>query len=368
MLVLAMMACASGQFHVAADGVERAADRTANSGVRDSGSTDTDTPPPPPLELCINEFMADNEAVVADETGAYADWVELHNPGDTAVSLDGWAVGDKAQDRPKTKVSDGLAVPAGGYLLLWADGLVDLLGAHVAATLASAGGTVTLYAPDGRGSEVTYGAVPPDFSVARVPDCCVGEGCFSTSFRGTPGASNVALPEDVEVAIPRGSTWRYYDQGAAPAGWNAAGFDDSLWAAGPGPLGYGDAYQVTALGFGPDENNKFLTSYYRAAVELRAVAAVTEAYVNLLRDDGAVVYVNGAELVRVNMAPGDVTDTTLASVSTSGVNEEAYWRYDIDPATLVEGANTIAVEVHQASVASSDLGFDLELVAERPAR
>lgn len=343
-------------------------DADTDTSTGDTGPVDTGTPPPPPLELCINEFMPGNASVVADETGAFPDWIELHNPGSVAVSLDGWAVGDQPNERPKTKVPDGLGVAPGGFVLLWADGLTDLAGAHLAATLASAGGTVTLYAPDGRGSEVTYAEVPPDFSVARVTDCCEGEGCFSTPFHGTPGGTNAPLPEEVETAIPRGSVWHYFDQGAAVAGWNAVGFDDSAWPSGPGPLGYGDTYQITTLGYGPDPENKYMTTNYRATVDLHAAAAITEAYVNLNRDDGAIVYVNGTEVVRVNMPDGDVTDATLASAATSGANEGQYWRYDIDPATLSEGGNTVAVEVHQASIASSDLGFDLELVVVRPGR
>ncbi len=35
----------------------------------------------------ISEFLAVNEAVLADEDGEYSDWIEIYNPGMASVSL-----------------------------------------------------------------------------------------------------------------------------------------------------------------------------------------------------------------------------------------------------------------------------------------
>ena len=40
----------------------------------------------------ISEFMADNETTIADEDGAFSDWIEIHNPDTTPVSLANWAL------------------------------------------------------------------------------------------------------------------------------------------------------------------------------------------------------------------------------------------------------------------------------------
>jgi hypothetical protein len=85
---------------------------------------------------------------------------------------------------------------------------------------------------------------------------------------------------------------------------------------------------------------------------------------SLLRDDGAVVYLNGVEVARSNLPSGTLTDATLASASVGAPDETTYWSYSIDPALLQSGSNTLAVELHQASVDSSDLGFDLTLVGK----
>ncbi len=46
----------------------------------------------------ISEFMAVNDATLADEDGDFSDWIEVHNPTDAAVDLDGWYLTDDAAD------------------------------------------------------------------------------------------------------------------------------------------------------------------------------------------------------------------------------------------------------------------------------
>jgi hypothetical protein len=86
----------------------------------------------------------------------------------------------------------------------------------------------------------------------------------------------------------------------------------------------------------------------------------------LLRDDGAVVYLNGVEVFRRNMPAGIITDSTLALTDVSGVAETTFEEIRI-PNTLVNGINTLAVEIHQVSKQSNDKGFDLEVSAKRVA-
>jgi hypothetical protein len=79
----------------------------------------------------------------------------------------------------------------------------------------------------------------------------------------------------------------------------------------------------------------------------------------VLRDDGCVVYLNGQEVARYNMPPGTITYTSPA-VSAS----DYAWDPAINiPNLLVPGLNVIAVEVHQANLTSSDVSLDLRLTA-----
>jgi hypothetical protein len=84
-----------------------------------------------------------------------------------------------------------------------------------------------------------------------------------------------------------------------------------------------------------------------------------------MRDDGAVVYVNGTEVFRSNMPGGTITNSTLASSAISGAEETTWFtNKTASPALLMTGTNVLAVEVHQGSASSSDLGFNFLLVAQ----
>ena len=89
---------------------------------------------------------------------------------------------------------------------------------------------------------------------------------------------------------------------------------------------------------------------------------VSHVTLRLLRDDGAVVYLNGQEVVRHNMPAGPISGQTLAA-SSAGPDENEFHEHGLGAAFLVNGRNVVAVEVHQVNGSSSDLGFDLELSA-----
>src|SRR6185436_16427315 len=88
----------------------------------------------------------------------------------------------------------------------------------------------------------------------------------------------------------------------------------------------------------------------------------------LKRDDGAVVYLNGIEIARSAMPTNAPIDySTLATLSADSLREKAFFPTDVSSqlSLLHAGQNVIAVEVHQATVDSDDLGFDLEFCANR---
>ena len=68
----------------------------------------------------INEVMAGNKQAVTDEEGNYSDWIELYNPGTTAVSLSGWGLSDSKLEQAKWAFPD-VSIPAGGYLVVYCD-------------------------------------------------------------------------------------------------------------------------------------------------------------------------------------------------------------------------------------------------------
>ena len=165
--------------------------------------------------------------------------------------------------------------------------------------------------------------------------------------------------------VTKGDTWSYLDDGSDQgSAWTAVGFDDSSWASGPAPLGYGGDGAQTTVGFGPNASTKFTTTWFRREFHVTNPAAFDFLLLRLRRDDGAVVYLNGTEISRGNMPMGTIDFTTFAANTISAAEEYSFFSAAVDPLLLLTGNNVLAVEVHQRSLTSSDLSFDAELVAD----
>jgi hypothetical protein len=169
--------------------------------------------------------------------------------------------------------------------------------------------------------------------------------------------------------IATNAVWRYLDDGSDQGtAWRGLTFDDAAWQSGPAELGYGDDAapefrpEATVLNFGPDPLNKPITYYFRLAFNVTGAAGMTNLLGRLMRDDGAVVYLNGMEVIRSAMPSGLITFSTLASLpGASDAQETTFFPFNIDGRLLREGLNVVAVEVHQVRPDSSDLSFAFEL-------
>lgn len=166
--------------------------------------------------------------------------------------------------------------------------------------------------------------------------------------------------------IDSGTIWAYNDSGYALASsWIDTNYNDTSWSFGPAQLGYGDGDEATVISYGSNANNKYPTYYFRQRFEAENVAQWDSLRLYLKYDDGAVVYLNGNEIYRVNMPTGTIGYTTLAASNIGGAQENIFTISMVEN-ELVEGLNTIAVEVHQDDVTSSDITFDLRLEGVLP--
>jgi hypothetical protein len=166
------------------------------------------------------------------------------------------------------------------------------------------------------------------------------------------------------ILIPRGAVWKYLDNGSDQGtAWHASGFADGSWSSGPAQLGYGDGDEQTVVSFGTNPSDRYVTTYFRRAFNVVDRSEFSALTLKTLRDDGAVVYVNGTEVWRDNMPSGAVGYRTFAASDVKGAHERSFKSASISPALLLNGTNVIAVELHQVDASSSDLGFDLELIA-----
>ncbi|MDA1274505.1 MAG: CotH kinase family protein [Verrucomicrobia bacterium] len=180
-----------------------------------------------------------------------------------------------------------------------------------------------------------------------------------------------AIPYDGAVSsatlVAAGSNWRFLDDGSDQgAAWRNPGFNDANWRSGPAELGYGDGGEATVVSFGPDSGNKRITTYFRHYFNTTNPSEFTALTLEILRDDGFVAYLNGNLLKADNMPGGTITYQTPSAGTVGGADESAFFSFAVPVTGLREGANVVAVEIHQISGSSSDISFDLRLTAARP--
>lgn len=174
------------------------------------------------------------------------------------------------------------------------------------------------------------------------------------AFAGWTSSSSSAT----STIFNEGSNWRYYDKGSLDGkNWNATSYSATGWSSGNAPIGYGKNQATTTEGNLP-------CYYFRNTFSLTSTPSANDVYtLRFTIDDGAVVYVNGKEAGRYNMPAGDTYYSTLAT--SYAPNNPDTGEMTIDASLLKKGTNTIAVEVHNNSTASSDILWDASLTVTK---
>jgi len=177
-----------------------------------------------------------------------------------------------------------------------------------------------------------------------------------------PNAQTLSISK-ADMVISRDSVWKYLDDGTKldDVQWIPLDYDDSQWKSGPAELGYGDDDEATAVNKGGSGSKTHNTIYFRRHFTLNSVNRGDRLLLELLRDDGAVVYLNGTEIIRSNMPSGTVLYSTTAT-SKNNLKQSRLWHsHVIDSPSITKGENVIAVEVHRFNMWDRDLSFNLEL-------
>ena len=126
-------------------------------------------------------------------------------------------------------------------------------------------------------------------------------------------------------------------------------------------MGYGDGGEATVIRYGPNSSSKYTTYYFRRAFTVADPAAWSTLTVRLKRDDGGLVYLNGTEVFRSNITNGGVDYLTFAYEALD--DGTLFFSTNVAASLLVTGTNLLAVEIHQNTLTSSDVSFDLALDA-----
>ena len=115
--------------------------------------------------------------------------LEIHNSGSSAVDMEGLFLTDDLANPVKFRIPDGVTIPAGGYLVFWAEEQTTLGPLHKNFKLCASGEQVGLFHTDGttRIDEVVFGQQKPDVSYGRSPN---GGSVWAALTTPTPGAGN----------------------------------------------------------------------------------------------------------------------------------------------------------------------------------
>ncbi|MFM8685291.1 MAG: lamin tail domain-containing protein, partial [Bacteroidota bacterium] len=141
--------------------------------------------------LVINEFMAMNQGGPVDDNGENDDWIELHNVSNQAVNAGRYVLTDNPLNTTKWKFPRNTVVPAGGYLIVWADEDSSQGPYHANFKLSGLGETLYLYDSNTvLQDEVIYPNQVLDSSWARIPN---GSGPFMRRAHTIAANNNFAL-------------------------------------------------------------------------------------------------------------------------------------------------------------------------------
>ena len=294
-------------------------------------------------------------------------FVELHNTSSSeAFDLAGWKVNGISHT-----FDAGDVIQPGEYLLLVEDSFLfadqypqAIIFDDYDGSLDPDGETLTLLRPGATTNDAMI-VVDRVRYEGRSPWASIGEGsslqlidASRDNSRVGNWGSNDQENEAIEpvAAVAMDDVWSYYQSGLPGADWETAGFDDAAWPTGNALLYVENAVlpadKNTALTIGRT-TYYFRNSFTYSGGDSNAVLDLTT-----LIDDGAVVYLNGEEILRVRIDNGAVSYDTLANTVVDNANTENY-RLPAD--ALVIGTNVLAVEVHQVDVGSSDVVFGMSL-------
>ncbi len=313
-----------------------------------------------------------NEVSAASTTNL---WLEVINAGDAPVQLGGVQVVRARTGAPAYTFPAQVLAPGG----------IAAVTSLQLGFLAAVDDKLFLYAASR--SAVLDGVSVKASSRGRFPD---GSGDWMYPSQPTPGGSNVvelrsdivinemmyhAPPTDPVPAVtsnftlvPITGAWRYNDTGTDLGTlWREPGYIDGGWPIGAGLLAFNTGVLPAPPGATLAANRT--TYYFRTTFSFSGTTSNVTFDVRPVVDDGAVFYLNGVEIHRQNMPAGPVAYSTSA---TGPVGDAGYANPIIIPAaSLVQGVNVLAVEVHQVTSATTSSGIvltggGLTLVEEGP--
>ncbi|HIJ54121.1 MAG TPA: hypothetical protein HPP66_13385, partial [Planctomycetes bacterium] len=202
--------------------------------------------------LIISEFMASNasaepleEGELLDGNDESSDWLEIYNPTDANVSLDGWYLTDSNDNWTKWQFPDGLEIGSGGFLIVFASDKTEEKNPdnypyrdpddyyHTNFNLNKEPGEyLALVAPDGNTIIHEY---TPEYPV-QLTNISYGLAQYATTLVQTGATATYHVPT--------------IDDAGVGTDWTDPNFGDSGWHTGETGLGFGSAIVETGQDIG----------------------------------------------------------------------------------------------------------------------
>ncbi|MEZ5324450.1 MAG: lamin tail domain-containing protein [Verrucomicrobiales bacterium] len=313
-------------------------------------------------DIVINEVNYNGEP-----NTALNEFVELHNTGAEAVDLTGWILDDAVG----FVFPDGTFVEAGGYVVI-AQNPASIAGSLGPYTGTLSGESDQVVVRDASGikiDEVNYGSEFPwpigaDGSGASME---LINPSLDNDLAGSWRSSLVPGKQTELTLLNRSSSgwkWRTGESEASdPIGaWRESGFvEDESWMDAGLPIGFGGVTDMTFTTTIEGMQSNYTSVFLRGTFQVGAGEIPQRLEVRHAADDGLLIWINGHEVTRRQMNDGEIS----VSEAAAGSRDEGVWMADLHEdasSFVVEGINTIAVQLFNSSIGGSDLGVDVEVV------
>ena len=179
-------------------------------------------------------------------------------------------------------------------------------------------------------------------------------------------ASNLTNAQSIdhwETAVKNTDQWNYFVGNTEPSNqWIQPSFDANAWSEGQGGFGYDDGDDNTTI-------ESTSSVYIRKTFNLTDTSVIKYLILQADYDDAFVAYLNGVEIARSNIGTEGVPPTFDALATTFkeanlylGELPESYeFRPTNFRSFIKQGSNTLAIQIHNQSLTSSDLSSNFFL-------
>ena len=241
-------------------------------------------------QLVIGEFMAVNDSILEDPCAfhEFPDWIEIYNPTDTAINLDGWYLANWNSDNPDPNLREwqfpDVNIDPGEFLVVFAS-TKDIRDPnspylHTNFSLAGKDECIAIVAPDGNTIVHEYTPYPQQLS-----DISYG------------------LAQFAEVLVPAGAAVRYHvptsKDSALGTDWAGLDFNDVDWDTGQTGLGFAGEIGTDVRQQMLHINTSLWTriDFYVEDPDFYDCLTLRARY-----EDGYIAYLNGTEIIKKNFS------------------------------------------------------------------